>query len=526
MTTSKTPSKPTNSDVEARAILAELVKRQRAKDATRANYEPTIRERQQAESIRATWFPQQRAFFMSKHSRRVGFCTRRAGKTEGGSGYLLANLLDEPAAVQIYIAQTSKAARAVLWPKLKEYIDKYGLGKAAGGPLDANETYLWIRHTRGGGMIMLVGADKADEIEKLRGLKLRTVILDEAATYGSFFEALVVESLGPALRDLGGHLLMIGTAGRKKEGLFYEAAHELRKRKSNGLPVYELHKWSLVDNPYLPPEAKDFDLIIDEEGFSGYDDPRFMREYLGIWAIGEGERMFAYSPERNDYVGELPKGHEWRYLLGCDFGWSDETAVTVVAWAPTSKTVYFVESWSKRHTYADEVAAKIMEFRTKYGVRRYVGDTGGYGKAVAVQLLRDYGIHIEQADKRHKISFVDFMNSAFVRGDIKIKTGDKLGAQFLTVAWNEDRTDAGKHERDDLVFSSVYGWRAAKFSGAGKQTLVETDSKMDPVTAAVIAEKAAALAKRDNDDGEWFVSSRLSDVNRNISPAWRELFES
>lgn len=506
-------------DLERRAIQQEFLRRERARKTRVARYEPTQRELDLAAQIEGQWFDKQRAFFESPARRKAAFCTRRAGKTRGLAGKFLSSLLRNPTAMHLYLAQTSGAAKLFMWPDLKRLIEEFAL------PFKTNETDLTIKHLRGHGMIVLKGADKEDEIQKYRGAKWLFAAIDEAQSIGPFIEKLVSEVLGASLRDQMGTLVLTGTAGMIKAGLFYEACHKLRLRRSDRQPVYELHKWSLQDNPYLPEDAKSEDLIIDDEGFSGTDDPRFLREFRGIWAVGESERMFSgFSEERNVYEGALPHEHEWRTLLGCDFGWHDESAMCVIAWSRTSPCVYVCEGWGESRLFTDQIADQIMTFRTEYGATRYVGDTGGYGKAITVHLQRDYALNIEQAQKREKLDHIAFINSAFKRGDIKLHKTKcaRLIQQLQEVAWNESKTNAGAHERDDLAFAMVYGWRAAKSSGAGRETLKRV-RKEDPVRAFALKEKQDALRKtpEGSRSEQWdsYVAGREGIV-RNSWEAW------
>jgi hypothetical protein len=448
--------------------------------------------------------------------------------TIGAAKKFLINMLRNPTHSCLYLAQTAKAARLYMWKELKRLQIEHGL------PFRFNETNLWMEHERGGGRLVLAGADKADEIEKFRGPNWMLAVLDEAASFGAHIENLIMEVIGPALRDHGGHLIMIGTAGKHKAGVFYEAAHGLRKRKSTGEPLWELHKWSLVDNPYLDKDARDLDLIMDEEGFSGPEDPRFKREYLGIWDIGDGERMFAYEPGKNDFDGELPGRHDWRYWAGVDFGWNDDSAICVVAWAPTSRKVYVVETWAAPRQYADDIASRLMELKSRFGITRIVGDCGGYGKGVAMQIQRDYGIYIAQARKTDKLSFVEFVNSAFLRGDIQIKRGDKLGKQLSEVSWNQTRTNAGNHERDDLVFSMVYVWRAVKDAGAGRKELEQKPTET-PAVRREMQDKLETIKNskpgrfKEEEDKPWYIKIgspiAVAGTNHNRRTAWRDMLK-
>lgn len=462
--------------------MEELIRRGLQNDNSQHTFAPTPGELEKAKQLRALWFDKQAEFFNDPHRRKVGFCTRRSGKTIGFAIFLLVTALEHPTALQLYLAQTAKASRLYMWPELCRLIERFNL------PFKPTENVLWISHTRGKGKIVLAGVDNTSEIEKFRGPKWKTVGLDEAATFGEHIEALILESIGPALRDHGGTLVMLGTAGRHKKGLFYEACHGLRKR-SNGEPVYKVFKWSLQDNPYLDADAKDEQMICDDEGMTLLD-PRFLREYRGLWVTGENERVFSgFDDKRNTWDGNLPGEHRWQYLFGCDFGWHDESAISIVAFSRTSPVIYLCECWSKRHAYADDVAAKIMHFWNQYGKCQVVGDVGGYGKAIQVQLLRDYSILVQTARKHDKLNFIEFQNSAFLRGEIQIHQKEKrMIEQLNTVAWNEARTDAGNHERDDLVFSLTYAWRYARFAGAGKEVLQERDT-LDRTDRAILTEK-------------------------------------
>jgi hypothetical protein len=513
------------SPVEQRALLGDYVQRQRARQKRLAQYEPTARELSTAQELRRKWFPQQAAFFASGAKRRCAFTTRRGGKTIGTAIWLVSSLLEHPTSLHLYMAQTAGICKLYMWNEIKRLILEYQL------PFKTNETDLTIIHERGLGAIVLKGADKADEIEKLRGPKWIKAALDEAASFGVFIENLIMEVLGAALMDQGGELIMTGTAGKKKEGIFYEACHGLRRRKSDGKPVWELHKWSFQDNPFIPQSAKNEDTIIDDNGFGGPDDPRFLREFKGIWAVGESERVFAgFQSDKNVYKEDLPHVHDWRYLMGVDFGWHDESAISIVAYALTCRRVYVVDSWAAPQQFSDDVARQVNGFRQKYGQRiRIVGDLGGYGKGIAVHLQRDHGLYIEPAAKRDKLDQIAFINSAFLRRDLLVheQRCKELIKQLQEVAWNASKTDMGNHERDDRAAAMLYAWRAAKSGGSGSKTLSQ-DPYQDPGTAFAIKEKQDALKKRpegDPNEPAWLRGDDdPTDAPARIRPSmWREI---
>lgn len=468
-------------NLQARAILRELEKRRRQQKLIRQPILPSKSELMACERMRGTMFPQQKAFFDDPARRKVGFCTRRAGKSYGIAIDLLASLVAQPDTLFLYMAQTKELVKMYVWAEMKRLTIEYGL------PLEFSENHLWIAHKRGMGKIICRGADNEKEVNKLRGPKWGKVYLDESSTFGSWMEALAVEVIGPALRDRNGTLALLGTAGRRKEGLFYEACMGLKKR-SNGEPVYKVHKWSLQDNPFLSEDAKDLDLIMDEEGMTDKD-PRFLREYKMTWAAGDSERVWSgFDAKRNcvDVSGgirALPEGHVWQFLLGIDFGYTDESAVAVIGYSTTHTRIYIMETWAKRYAHTDEIFAAILKFKTTYGAKRLIGDVNGQGKIHQATILRDYKTFLEPAKKMEKLQYIEYMNSAFLRSALMVQANDPVIDQFNTVAWDADRKHIGAHEKDDRAMAAMYGWRTAA-NMAGKSALknANVESKLDKGT--------------------------------------------
>lgn len=481
------------SEIEKNALRREYLKRQRAEIDALDELKPSERDLELASQLDGELFGPQRKFFDSPAKRKVGYCTRRAGKTMGIAREMLRVLLRNPTSLQIYFAQTSVAAKTYMWPNLKEIIRRKKL------PITWHEQDLWLIHSRGGGKVILRGAEDNDDLDKHRGPAYIRVYIDEAGHFKKSLKTLVTEVAGPALRDHGGICYMTGTAGPKREGLFFEAVTGKLIRKSDGKPVWEVHEWSLQDNPHLSAEAKDETVIIDEDGFSGVDDPRFLREYRKVWAVDSEKRMFAFEWARNSYTGDLPEGHDWQAVIGVDFGWNDKTAIAMIFYSLTHPNCFIPETWGKAKQYTDDIAAEVFRFQAKYGRGRIVGDVGGAGKSPAMHLQRDYGIVIEAAKKTDKLGHIAFFNSALKRGELLVSRGDPLCTEFPKVEWNASRTGAANHARDDLCFAALYAWREAKSAGAASQLATPKSHQTDTLKARVIKEKVSVL---NADDGK------------------------
>ncbi len=500
-------------EVEKRAIRREYLSRLQSEQSSSRELKPSSRELEIARRIDSELFEKQANFLNSPAPRKLGFCSRRAGKTVGLVREMCRVLLRNPTSFQIYFAQTSLAAKTYCWAKLKEIIRRLDL------PFAWNEQDLWIIHKRGEGKLILRGAEDDDNLDKHRGPAYLRLYIDEAGHIRKNIEKIITEVGGPAMRECNGQALMTGTAGDQRTGYFFRACEGTILRKSDGLPVWEVHEWDLHDNPHIPPSAKIEANIIDEDGYDGPDDPRFLREYKRIWAVDSDRRMFAFNPSRNVYNCALDPEHEWQSLLGCDFGWQDQSAIVLVYYSLTHPNVYIAESWAAKHQYTDDIAAKIMEFRARTGVTRYVGDVGGYGKGVQVHLLRDYGIHVAAAKKREKLDHLAFFNSALKRGELMIKHGDGLITQFPRVEWNSSRTGAANHAKDDRCFAALYAWREAKSSGAASRIRKTKEVEHDTLTQLVIQEKLDVLnAKEQKDD---YAHKRVERHRHRYSPRSR-----
>lgn len=473
-----------------RAALKELLRREEVLAGQKMASKPTEQDRQKAQELLEAMFSQQRAFFFYEDPskrRRVARCTRRAGKTTGAGIKILVTLLLNPRSVSLYVAKTTTVIRDTIWPELKRLVAEYDL------PFEFNETNLRMSHKRSSGRAIFRGASDTAQIEKLRGLKLMLAILDESGTFGAEMEKLVVSVIGPSLRDQGGELLLIGTPGYFPEGLFYEASEGLREN-------WVRMRWTLVDNPFLSPEAKDFKTIMEEEGLTEAD-PIFIREWKGEYCLNTSVQMFQYDPAINSYVGPPPDGLTW--YLGVDFGWTDANAVVALGFSLFSPEVYIQESWDAAKQTSDQVAQVLRKFIDTYRPKRIIGDTYGLGAQTAGELWVDHRIHVEQAEKHEKLKHIEFVNSAFRRGHIMVNRSTGLHVELPRVLWNEKKTDAHNKAKDNLAFAMVYAWRQATYL-AGKSATQKPLSATPGLEGWPEDELAAKLGLQNSPEVPWW----------------------
>lgn len=453
---------------QERRILLELRRRQLRMDAGGVAAVPTEAELDAARRIREMLFKRQTTFFFpdpaKKPSRfRALRCGRRSGKTTGLAGKHLVTHLEDPRAVSLYVAQAAPIIRETVWPEVQEMIAKFDL------PFRVHETALRIRHKRSTGRWLLRGCDNRKTIEKFRGLGVgghfKLASMDESGTWGAALEVAVRSAISPGLRDAAGEFLMTGSPGYFPEGLFYEATlgavlHSDELGVSTRLKHFQTMHWDIGDNEALEPDRKDLDLIIAEEGLSGYDDPVFIREWKGIYCINTQVQVFDFDPERNTFYGGAPDG--LHYYMGLDFGFTDESAIVILAYSERTRDMWVVDDWSDTEQVSADIAVQIREFETKYKIERRIGDTGGSGKGTAEELWRDEGIYVEPATKQQKLRFIEFLNSDLRRGNLKVRKGLKVASELPKVLWNEERTGLHAKGKDNLSMALLYVWRAAR----------------------------------------------------------------
>jgi hypothetical protein len=400
-------------------------------------------------------FDVQRAFIEDPARRKAALCGRRAGKTFGMARYLAQKALARPGAMCLYIALTRLHAKRLIWDEVKRLSASHGLGARA------NESELELTFPNGG-KVFLAGADKEDEIEKFRGLAFDLVVLDEAASFGGFFKRLVEEVLEPGLEDYAGTLCMVGSPGMACAGYFHDA--------TNGLASgWSVHRWTVRDNPRFPRwTGQDNWRELAEQWIAGYlaerkwdeNHPTFQREMLGKWVKDSAGLVYHYDPVRNDYQ-ELPAGHDWRTVMGVDFGFDDAFALVVIAFCSDLPDVFQVDEFDQVGFIPSQWAEMINQYRAKHKPVKIMADTGALGKAIALELQTRHGIPLTPAQKTDKLAAIELLNADLERGLYHAKRGSHLASQMSTLPWSEDRKKEDERFGNDLCDANLYAYREA-----------------------------------------------------------------
>lgn len=206
-----------------------------------------------------------------------------------------------------YVATTKGHAVDIVWRRIKRTL--------GGVRLEArlSESEKTVTLVKNGSVLKLCGADDDAEVDKLRGFPVHGLVIDEAAYHSPRRLAYLLEDvIGP--RHLGWTML-ISSPGRKLSGLFYEATRpggELhrpyvdRHRDEEPWPGWSSHKWTLQElQEWARAEG-----LTESELYNvwdralrnkrankwGDDNPKWKREYLGIWAADDTDAIYKYRP--------------------------------------------------------------------------------------------------------------------------------------------------------------------------------------------------------------------------------------
>jgi hypothetical protein len=436
-----------------------------------------------AANILADMLPEQRALILDEYNRKAALCPRRSGKSHCGIGNAFYVGLTTPGSLIAIITLTAGSAQRIYWSTLLKFGRRYGLNLDRQGGI--NNTSLTIT-LENGSVIFLVGAATRGEIEKLRGNSYDLAIIDECKSFSAgVLQELIEEVLDPATSDSGGTILMIGTPGNVLAGPFYEATFAGYTRRDeetdtsypvsrtfkapeaywsstdhDHLPEWSFHSWTLADNTKVKDKFGrtpwENALRSKKQKRWADDNPKWRREALGQWATSDDVLVYAYGhilasdgeqacratfhPQRGAEYNSwgLPKDLEWRYILGVDFGFEDDTALCVLAYSETSDTLYQVYDFKSKHMTASAVGEKLVSVQAEFGGKIEVMVCDGHDKQMIQDLNERYGLGLVPADKQHKQAHIELLNSDLYDGKFKVRRDSELAHEWLHLQWDLD----------------------------------------------------------------------------------------
>jgi hypothetical protein len=432
--------------------------------------------------------PQQLAFFDDPSTRKTACCTRRAGKTEADTSILIEALHQHPKRIALYVTLTAETSQDNQEAALDAANLAYGLklSKSAAG-------HGLRYHNEAGGCIWLAGCKDKHEAEKYRGLPYSIVVIDEGGTHRApVLQYLIDASVGPALTDIGGQIVLTGTPGEIPTGFFWAASTGLDPKITNN---WSPHRWSVRDNPHHPfgrdPDALEAHRI--ERGLAP-DDPTWQREYLGLWVLDVNALIYHYNPAKNQLTDALPRGYgEPYYVLGIDLGYDDETAFVVTATMRGFPFVHVVRAEGQSGLRVAGIAQEIHRLKQDFNFTRMVIDQGGLGKTIAETLRHEYNLSVEAAEKSDKAAWIKRVQDDLANGNIKLaREALGLADEWVTLPWDDKRQNHRPgfvdHKSDAFLYSYRHQLRSEVWEHAPPEP-----GTADAINSAMAAHKQQLL---------------------------------
>lgn len=381
-----------------------------------------------------TLFPEQRAAVEDPNKKKVIWTSSRGGKT----CTILTDFMDKamkyPFSELAFIALTRQSAEKIVWNEAKR------INQANQLPFTLIDSKLEIRHPNGS-KITLYGADKPGFLDKMEGQKLRGAAIDEAARYKISIGDLIEDVLEYRTSDLDGTIYLTSTPGKLPRGIFYHLTkHWSYKEKFSGrrsiatkecmeAPEWTVHRWTTFDNPYMRERY----LALAKKKIAVnpdvVNDPRFIRNVFGGWAMEDSELVYKYNAEKNTYNGEMGNRYSndgsWiskpgdNLVLGMDFGYDDHQAFSLNLWREDSPYFVEIESVGIKEMLLDDVYAYHMGFQKQYGDEiSVVGDPAH--KQIFEEYRRRYEVSVIPGEKPNKFDWISTLNTDYNGGFIKI----------------------------------------------------------------------------------------------------------
>lgn len=446
------------------------------------------RDADKAKALIARLFQQQRDFVLDESTFKAALCPRRAGKSYALLVHALAVALRQADSKVVIICRVRKQARGIYWQLLQKLCREFELG--------ANFRRLDLEcELPNGSLIQFSGADTQEEIEKLRGQAFDLAAIDECKSYSDELLTELIDDVLTAttLDTLSGQIVLIGTPGPIPAGLFWSITTCQTKYPRNegedearDLTVrpwaersdarwkrrdyeWSFHAWTQKDNVKAPQVWEKAQVIKRKRNYTD-DNPTWLREFMGKWAADVDALVFAYArltDGRCDWIRDeagpygLPPGHGWRYLLGLDLGFHDDSAFVVAAWSDSFDKLVYLHVEKHAHLNIEEIANKCKELEERYcGFDARVADTGGLGKTLVESLAAVYGVAFEAARKTEKHDHIKLLNADMEEGRIWVDPTSPLAQEWRVAQWEDasrKRVDPGC--ADHASDAALYVWR-------------------------------------------------------------------
>jgi phage terminase large subunit-like protein len=401
------------------------------------------------DNLRGTLGTKQQAFMRSKARRRTLGGSRQSGK----SHTLATTLIDVAFAskcTSMYVAPTSKSARAALWSKLHALNDEHKLG------ITMKEGHFRAVFPNGS-EIGFEGAHDTARVKRLRGAPLSGVLcVDEAAF---FPEPIIRELMGPTCSAMflaspnGQRIVVASSPGLQRRGYCYELMHE----KTD---AWEPHALFVHDNPVIKDPAG---ALAELRAANAWTEttPVYMREGLGLWVDDASHNVYELTDL--NLIDGFPDAR-WTTLIVFDFGKNDQSAIAIVGWRDHDPALYLLHVEGHSDLDIEDLCLLAKPLVERYAPIAFYGDPGGGGAQHMDYMRKRHQFPMRPVSKRqnYKKAAIDAFNTDARRGFVRVLRASPLVEQMQALQWDPVKYAKGEHEEhasmpNDLCDVTLYG---------------------------------------------------------------------
>ena len=398
-----------------------------------------------------TSFPEQLAFLKDPAPLKAALCTRRAGKSYGIGELACKTAMENPGVSIGIIGLTRDSIKKIYFKDIIDVLNrKHGLN------IHVNRTELSCQFPNKS-VIYFAGADaNEEEMNKFLGQKYKLVVIDEAGHYKNIdLKKLVEDILEPAVTDLRGQIILIGTPSNFIDSYFY---HVTEKH----VPGWSVHRWNCLQNPHVAAQVAEFLTRAKARNPNIENDPGYKQHWLGQWEVDLGARIYKFDPEINTMGNVNFAGYQ--FILGIDLGYEDASAFVVGAWSHYDQTLHIVHAESESHLDLSQVETRIRRLQSLYNIGTIVID--GASKQGVEELQKRFSLGFQRADKQGKKDFIEIMNNDFLmkRIDVSAQGCKPLIKEWSALIWDSKAREKGKWEEarscaNHCADAALYMWR-------------------------------------------------------------------
>jgi len=349
-----------------------------------------------------------------------------------------------------------------------------------------------------GSKIHLLGLDATPRQKaKLRGQKFDLAVIDEIQDFRQDLTEIIEGVLSLTLAQTKATLLLGGTPGNAIGEHYW---WQLNKPDSP-LTEWKLYRFDWHDNTTIEPKTHEricdtLQAEYDKKVASNpliLETPTFQREWLGQWVILENIMVYKYDSLRNDLppkdqiLIEIMRSTDrnWIFTMGVDFGWTDDTAIAILAWHKHNPNAYIVHSEKHASWTLTQVAEQIKFLQKTYRCSHIVGDSSA--RQSIEELARHHSIPIVPSERAAKFGYIQLLNADFITGNLIIDPlhNKDLISELKNLTFDEQELKLGRMKEDaqkqnHLTDAMLYAYRNSRhYRAKPKPKEIDTNSVYD-----------------------------------------------